>query len=67
MRTGNRIIVLKKHAKTRRSVLNVEYQFDQRKGNIIKHINSLSHIKMGKEIVSDIEIEKNKFYHYKRY
>ena len=35
--------------------------------NIIKHKNLLSHIKMGKEILTfgDIEIEKNKFYCHK--
>ena len=36
----------------------------EKKQNIIKHKNLLSHIKTGKEIVTfeDIEIEKNKFY-----
>ena len=35
--------------------------------NIVKHKNLLSHMKVGKEILTfgDIEIEKNKFYHSK--
>ena len=38
--------------------------FDQKKRNILKHKNLLSHIRMSKEVLtfSDIEIEKNKFY-----
>ena len=40
---------------------------DQKRQNFIKHKNSLSHIKMDKEILmlGDIEIEKNKFYRHK--
>ena len=39
----------------------------EKKQNIIKHNNSLSRIKMGKEILTfgDIEIEKNKLYRHK--
>ena len=41
----------------------------EKKCNIIKHKNLLSHIKMGKWIITfgDIEIEKQKFYRYKSY
>ena len=47
--------------------VNTEYQFDRKKENIIKHKNLLSHVKIGREILTfrDIELEKNKFYRYK--
>ena len=40
---------------------------NEKKQNIVKQKNLLSYIKKGKEILTfgDIEIEKNKFYHYK--
>ena len=40
---------------------------NKKKQNIIKHKNLLSHIKMGKEILTfgHIEIEKDKCYRYK--
>ena len=38
-----------------------------KKRNIVKHTILLSHIKMGKEVLTfgDIEIKKRKFYHHK--
>ena len=47
--------------------VNTEYQFDRKKENIIKHKNLLSHVKIGREILTfrDIELEKTKFYRYK--
>ena len=47
-----------------RQKLNEKYQLDRNKRNIVKHKNLLSHIKMGKNILtfSDIEIERNNFY-----
>ena len=43
--------------------MDAKCRFDRKKRNIMKHKNLLSHIKMGKEILTfgDNEIEKNKF------
>ena len=48
--------------------LNAKYGFDQKKQNIIKYKKFLSHTKMVKEVLmfGDTEIERDKFYHYKR-
>ena len=46
---------------------NAKYRFGWKKLNFIKHEYILSHVKMGKEILTfgDIKIEKNEFYGHK--